>query len=271
MKNLLKQHRFLILRRILQLGLLTLFAGGNYLGLKILNGNYSSAVLLDSIKLTDPFAYLQMLASGYIGASSLLIGAATILIVYSILGGRVFCGWICPVNLITDSARRLRKILNFQDKKKIKLSRNSRYYILLLSLILSTILGFAAFEMISPISILHRGIIFGFGAEIALVVAIFLFDLTILKDGWCGHLCPLGAFYSVSGKFGLIKVRHTKDNCTSCMKCFEVCPEKQILSIVTVKDGLIKSGECLNCGRCVEVCSDRALNFSVNNYKKDSL
>ena len=78
-----------------------------------------------------------------------------------------------------------------------------------------------------------------------------------------GHLCPLGAFYSVIGKFSLLKVKHIKDNCTSCMKCFQVCPEEQVLDIVTKADGYIKSGECTNCARCIEVCHDKALKFSI--------
>jgi len=55
---------------------------------------------------------------------------------------------------------------------------------------------------------MQRGIIFGFGSGVAVVLAVFLFDLFGVKNGWCGHLCPLGASYSLLGKASLIRVDH---------------------------------------------------------------
>ena len=259
-----RPYRYLIVRRLTQFSLLFIFAGGNYWGWKILNGNYSHATLLDKVELYDPFAFLQMLASGFIATTSLIIGAITIFALYTLLGGRIFCSWVCPMNMVTSLARSLRKLIGIQENPIRGISRNLRYWLLGISLFLSLILGFAAFEMVSPISMLHRGIIFGFGIEVTVIITIFIFDLILLKDGWCGHVCPLGAFYSIIGRPGILKVNHTKDKCTSCMKCFVVCPEEQVLSIVTKQDGLIKSGECLNCARCIEVCDDKALTFSIN-------
>ncbi len=61
---------------------------------------------------------------------------------------------------------------------------------------------------------MQRGVIFGFGAGASIIVAIFLFDLFGVKNGWCGHLCPLGATYSIIGKKSLIRVSHNHENCT---------------------------------------------------------
>lgn len=52
----------------------------------------------------------------------------------------------------------------------------------------------AAFEWISPIGMAHREIIYGVGIGLLFLVGIFLFDLLVVKHGWCGHLGPLGAF-----------------------------------------------------------------------------
>ena len=115
--------------------------------------------------------------------------------------------------------------------------------------------------MLSPVSMLHRGLIFGMGFGWAAVAVIFLFDLFVLKNGWCGHICPIGAFYSITSKFHWIKVKHTKENCTNCNDCFVVCPEPQVLKIIGKESGPIDNGECTNCGRCIEVCNDHALKF----------
>jgi ferredoxin-type protein NapH len=134
---------------------------------------------------------------------------------------------------------------------------------MVLGVLLSFLLGVTAFEFISPIGMVHRGIIFGLGFGWAAIVVLFLFDLFILKNGWCGHLCPLGGFYSAVGKFSLIRVKHEEEKCTICMKCKEVCPESQVLWMVGKESVQVLSGECTNCGRCVEVCDDDALSFSI--------
>ena len=49
------------------------------------------------------------------------------------------------------------------------------------------------------------------------------------------------------------------------MKCKEICPENQVLYMVTKESIPVLSGECTNCARCIEVCDDDALNFSIIN------
>ena len=185
-----------------------------------------------------------------------------------VVGGRAFCSWGCPLNMVTDFANWMRKLflLDKAVERKIWLSRNVRYWILGLSLVVSMIAGVAAFEMVSPIGMLHRGVIFGMGLGVAPVLCIFLFDLFAVKHGWCGHICPMGGFYSLVGRFSLIRVKHDHTKCTLCMECKDVCPEKQVLGIISKRSGAITSGECTNCGRCVEVCEGEALSFGVRNY-----
>jgi len=270
MTSIWKNYRFLILRRITQIGLMLFYVGGNYWGWNFIQGNLSSSSLFGIIPLSDPFAALQMFSAGAVMSANLIFGALIITMVYMVIGGRVFCSWVCPVNMITDAANFLRRKLNFnQIEKKQPASRNTRYWVVALSLVLSYILGVTAFEFISPISITHRAIIFGLGLGWAAMLVIFLFDLFILKNGWCGHICPLGGFYSIVGKVGLIRVDHDEEKCTVCMKCKEVCPESQVLFMVGKESLQVLSGECTNCGRCIEVCDDDALNFSIRKLAKE--
>ena len=187
---------------------------------------------------------------------------------YFLIGGRAFCSWVCPINIVTDGANYLRRVFDIDraQLQKSPISRNARYWILGLSLIVSAFMGIAAFEFISPISMLHRGIVFGMGFGWAAIGMIFLFDLFVLKNGWCGHICPLGGFYSLLGKFSFIKVHHIEENCTLCMKCKIVCPEKQVLHMIGKESLPVLSGECTNCARCIEVCDDDALEFSVRDF-----
>ncbi|WP_457597122.1 quinol dehydrogenase ferredoxin subunit NapH [Hydrogenimonas sp.] len=267
MTNRLYKLRYLILRRITQVGLLFLYFAGNAWGWSVLKGTLSASLVFDTIPLADPFAVLQMLSAGALMGVNVFIGTAIILLFYGIVGGRAFCSWVCPVNMVTDLANWLRRVLLLDKvERKVWVSRNARYWVLGLSLIVSAITGLAAFELVSPITIFNRGVIFGMGMTGGVLLAIFLFDLFGVKNGWCGHICPLGGFYSLIGRYSLIRVYHNEPNCTLCMKCKEVCPETQVLYMIGKKSQIVDMGECVNCARCIEVCDDDALGFSLRSF-----
>ncbi|WP_331775790.1 quinol dehydrogenase ferredoxin subunit NapH [Sulfurospirillum sp. 1612] len=264
------KYRFLLARRTTQIMILVLYFGANAYGWKMLAGTLSSSTILGTIPLADPFAILQMLVAGATLGADILLGGLIILLFYGLIGGRAFCSWVCPINMVTDSANWLRRKLYLDDaERKVWVSRKVRYWVLGLTLIVSAIVGVGAFEFVSPITILNRGIVFGFGMSMAVVAVIFLFDLFVLKNGWCGHICPLGGFYSLVGKFAPLSVMHNQANCTLCMKCKDICPEKQVLHTIGKKSGKIVDIECTNCGRCIEVCEDDALKFTIFDITKD--
>ncbi len=265
--NVLYKHRFLIGRRFVQISILLLYIAGNLYGWKILQGNLSSSKIFDIIPMADPYAVLQLFIAGSLLATNVLIGALIVLLFYSLIGGRAFCSWVCPINMVTDFANWLRiKTGLHKEEWQMRISRKTRYWVLGLSLVISFIIAAPAFEFISPISMLHRGLIFGMGFGWVAVAGVFLFDLFVTKNGWCGHVCPLGGFYSLITKPSAIRVKHDADKCTLCMNCKNVCPEKQVLWMIGKESVIVSSGECINCGRCIEVCNDDALNFSFR-YK----
>jgi ferredoxin-type protein NapH len=169
---------------------------------------------------------------------------------------------VCPVNLVTDAASWLRCRLRVPDYFTV--SRSVRYWSLALALVLSTLAGVAAFEWVSPISMLHREVIFGVGLGLLAIVGVFLFDLLVLRHGWCGHLCPLGAFYSPVGKLAQLRVRFDDPSCTRCGECARICPEPHVLNFrKAAENGLVASGDCTNCGRCITICPEDSLSFDL--------
>jgi ferredoxin-type protein NapH len=263
----LRLHRALLYRRAVQLLTLLLFFGTAHWGFKllgepVLQGNLSSSTLLGAVPLADPFATLQILLTGNGLNGEVLLGAAIVALAYLLLGGRVWCAWVCPVNPITDLAAWLRRLLGVRDVFHI--SRNIRYTALALALLLSALTGVAAFEWISPIGMLHRELLFGAGLGWTALLGILLFDLFIIRNGWCGHLCPLGAFYAVLGRAAPIRIRFDAPTCTHCGECVRVCPEPPVLNFARAAErGLITSGECSNCGRCIGVCPENTLSFDL--------
>lgn len=260
-----KAHQWLLLRRASQLGILGLFLLGPLAGIWIVKGNIASSLTLDVLPLTDPYLALQVLLAGHSLEITALIGAAIVLAFYLLAGGRVYCAWVCPINVVTDAAAWLHQRLGI--KRTAQFARHSRYWILGTTLLLTLVTGTLAWELINPVTIVYRGLIFGLGLAWGLLLAIFLFDLFVSRRGWCSHLCPVGAFYSLLGRYSLLRVSAVaRSKCDDCMDCFAVCPEPQVIRPALKGEAqgvgpVIRSGNCTNCGRCIDVCSKDVFRF----------
>lgn len=258
----LRIHRYLIARRLSQLGILALFWAGAGLHLGVLTGNLSASRLFRTVPLADPFATLQLLVAGRALESTVLIGASLVLGLWLVLGGRGYCAWVCPVNVVTDSAAWLRR--RFGVGGQFRVDRSARYWIAATALGVSAGTGVAAFEAVSPIGMLHRGVIFGAGTGLLAIAAIAFADIWVLRHGWCGSLCPLGAFWSAVGRVSLVRIRFDTERCDDCGDCLRVCPEPQVIHFPEMKrKRFIESGNCLNCARCLEVCPRDAYRFAL--------
>jgi ferredoxin-type protein NapH len=220
---------------------------------------------LDFLPLTDPFVLLQSAVSGHIPELTALIGAIIVGAAYALIGGRVYCSWVCPVNPVTDAAHWLHQ--KFDLPKGWQPKRQTRYFLLAMVLVVSALTGTIAWELVNPVSMVHRGLIFGVGFAWAFVIGVFLFDLIIARRGWCGHLCPVGAFYGLLGNRSVLRVTATKRAaCDDCMDCFAVCPEMHVITPALrgqeADTPIILSPDCTNCGRCIDVCSVDVFEFT---------
>ena len=132
----------------------------------------------------------------------------------------------------------------------------------------SALTGAIAWELINPITILHRGLVFGIGLAWTVVLAVFLFDLFVSRRGWCSHLCPVGAFYSVLAVPSVLRVSaQNRAVCNDCMDCYAVCPEPHVISPALKGEAknigpVIQSPNCTNCGRCIDVCAPMVFTFT---------
>jgi len=260
-------HRYLILRRISQLAILGLFLAGPWFGTWIVRGNLASSLTLDVLPLSDPLVLLQVFASGHLPESAALLGGLIVLVSYLLVGGRVYCSWVCPINIVTDVAQWLRQRL--QIKGSANLSDRTRYWLLGAILMVAALTGNVAWELVNPVSMVYRGLVFGMGMAWGVVAALFLLDLFVGRRAWCGHLCPVGAFYGLLGEAAVVRVSAIRrEQCDDCMDCFAVCPEHQVIkpALKGADRGigpLITSGHCTNCGRCIDVCARDVFAFST--------
>ena len=253
-------NKWLILRRLSQFGILGLFLLGPLAGVWIVKGNLAYSMTLDFLPLSDPHVLLQAVLAGVEPHKEAIIGVIIVVVFYMLIGGRVFCSWVCPVNLVTDLSCCVRRMLGIKTSTQI--SRSARYWLLGVTLILPLVTGAIVWEMFNPVSMAFRGLVFGLG-----MAWIFLFDIFVAKEGWCGRLCPVGAFYSLLGQKSLVRViAEERHKCDDCMECFEVCPEEQVIrpALYGADKGIgpvILSSNCTNCGRCIDVCAEGVFHF----------
>lgn len=262
-RSLWQRNRWLLLRRATQLLVLGLFLLGPWAGVWLVRGNLASSEWFGLLPLTDPFVALQTLLASHTASGSVLIGAAIIAAVYTVFGGRSYCAWVCPINPVTDLAAWLRIKLRLPTLLGgVKPDRRLRYAVLGIALVLSALLGSVVWETVNPITLLQRALVFGLAGGYGAALAVFGFDLLVLPRGWCGHLCPVGAFYGVLGRAAVVHVSAAKrDDCTRCGDCFRVCPEPQVIAPALYgaehgRSPVIESADCIRCARCLDVCDE---------------
>ena len=268
-----QRQRWLLLRRTTQFALLGLFLLGPWFGIWWVKGNLAASRWFDLVPLEDPYIALQSLLATHHMTQTAMLGAALIAVFYGLVGGRVYCSWVCPVNVITDVAHWCREPHNLPPGWRPQ--RALRGWLLVMSLVVSALSGGIAWELINPVTMVQRALVFGMGFAWAIVAAVFLFDLLVSRRGWCGHLCPVGAFYGLLGKRAVIRVAaHAREACTDCGDCFAVCPEPQVITPALRGTGsatrLVLDSDCTNCGRCIDVCADDVFKFTLRpTYQGD--
>ena len=226
-------------------------------------GSLSSSSIF-CINLLDPFAFLQYVVASKSLALDALVAVLPVLVFYGLIRGRVFCGWTCPVNLLLEIIDWIRSKLNIKVEERV-LPRHAKVYVAGGVLVLSLVLSFPVFEALSPISFINKGLIFGSLVGGITLLAVILVELFWGHRVWCRALCPLGGFYEVVGKVGLVNVAIDNETCIGCNKCKKVCLcDPEILDApVAGEDAIVRAGDCMLCGKCIEACPVDALSIKL--------
>jgi ferredoxin-type protein NapH len=227
--------------------------------------------------LTDPLAGVESVVARKKVVWVLIIGLL-IPIGIALIFGRVFCSWICPMNLFLECTDKLRGVLGFLElpPKDIQFSRHTRFALLGTGLVVVGITSIPILGYIYPPAMIGReahDLVFGifdraedgfFGfwmgglTSVSLIlVAIALFEVTLSQRWWCRYMCPGGGLYALLGWVRPVRVKLDKSTCTECTKCIPACPVG--LNPMQNELGL----NCDNCGVCISVCAPKSLSYGV--------
>jgi len=212
-----------------------------------------------SVLISDPLAGVDFTAASGVLWDPFLL---TILIpvVFTLILGRVFCGWICPADLLFEVADKVRTWAGIE--RDIEFSRTTKYAVLAIGTLASFWLGTQVFAEIYPPRVisgeLYLWITFGVaGAGAWFLLAIVAFEVFVSRRFWCRYMCPGGALYSLLGRHRLVRIKVSESRCTGCEKCLPVCEFG-----LDPMNG-ITGAECNNCGMCIRACAPRALGFHL--------
>jgi len=247
-----------------------LFFASFFFDVQVLEGSLSGSRLL-GFHLIDPFSALQIVLASKILMRNLIIGVVTIILIYILLGGRSFCAWICPYHLLAEWGEKAHQYL--KNKRKIKhhgIDKKTRYYFFILFLVLALISGYTIFEVINPVAILSRFIVYGPSMILLWVAVLLAFEIFYSRRAWCRYLCPVGVSYHLIGLISPLRIKWNKNKCSNCKRCQKACFVPYVLteSVNRGKADYVDSGACTRCGLCIDACDDEALAYSFKYLDK---
>ncbi|HDN02018.1 MAG TPA: 4Fe-4S binding protein [Candidatus Bathyarchaeota archaeon] len=198
-----------------------------------------------------------------------------------LFSGRFFCGWICPIGLLTEVFHKTERFVNgklFKIKVKIasppKPLTFVKYGVLVVSLIVAYMFkdtyfckGCIAGFLVAGIPYrlrLHIGLFSGltlthpFTIHIIIFIVIFILSLSYLGKFWCRFICPVGAMAGILNNVSLLRLEYDKSKCTGCMLCVQACP----MAINPTELDAYAESDCIRCGSCVDACPSGSLRLS---------
>ncbi|PIE98135.1 MAG: 4Fe-4S ferredoxin [Treponema sp.] len=194
-------------------------------------------------------------------------------ILFAILAGRFFCGYICPFGFFQDL---LDKIPFFKIKipKKLNSVLNMLRYVVLvvfvflLPFFLQDAYGFTdpyfckylcpagTLFAALPLMAINEWLRAAAGTLFTskLVISGFIILLsTFVYRPFCRFLCPLGALLGIFNPISFYKLRINPDKCVKCKKCLRTC-KLDIPTYLTPN-----SHNCIRCDECVHACPYNAI------------
>ena len=212
--------------------------------------------------------------------------AVLFVIIFTLIYGRFFCGWICPQTIFMEMVFRKIEYLIEGDGNKQKLNNSKKWttevYIRkaikhIVFLLLSFIIANTFLAYIIGVDEVYKIMREPVSAHVVGFIAIFFFTMAFyavyafIREIVCTVICPYGRLQGVLLDKNSILVaydylrgepRNRKrddkaGDCIDCGMCVKVCPTN-----IDIRNGT--QLECINCTACIDAC-----NMMMKNVEKE--
>ncbi len=192
------------------------------------------------------------------------------IIVLTMIFGRFFCGWMCPMGVLHHSLSWLNRTRKTQDRVKANAPRPTQQikYVVLTVMLAMSAMGSLQVGWLDPIASTWRGLstslvpaasntAFGlYQGERhfqhgTLIAALFFGALAlnfVRPRLYCRVLCPLGALLGLLAKFSLFRIHKIESLCSECGNCGASCAG------AADPQGTLRVTECMLCLNCTTAC-----------------
>lgn len=233
-------------------------------------GSFDSFCAFGGIETLLPYLFNgHVLKSTNLLNFSVLLGALGV----SLVAGRAFCGWLCPLGAVQDLiagwTRKLsgepHHVRGRQSKTILPLRlpvivdrplRYTKYLALAVVLIASLYMAFPPLREFCPVRA-----VFGLHmtALLWITLVVFLAGSVFVERFWCKYLCPLGAALAIFNKISPVRLVMDNNHCNNCGRCDIECS----MDIADVPHQL-DHPECVRCMECLETCArDGSLELKI--------
>jgi len=230
--------------------------------------------IVGEIQVVEPLGALQIIVASRLSIPQTILltflAAVAIFITLTILLGRAWCAWACPIGSLTEFTEHVIAKARFKPLVERKLKANTKDKRLWckevkLSTLAAVVLASAvtktpAWCSFCPIGTICRGTVAGgfvAGTEMAIVGAVLAAN-TYEKRFFCKYVCPVAGLLTLLSRLNpLIKPRVKQDKCRRCAACAAICPEGLI---VCEEKGF---AECTKCFVCYSKCPYGVITISL--------
>lgn len=205
----------------------------------------------DKLKLIVQLIFLALFAVLVAtGQVQVWVGIFLLGIIASFFLGRIYCGWLCPINTVMNAVTAIKKKLGIK-KQRVPQVLTSPW---IKSLVLILFIAAFAFSMITGRAIPALPALFAAGV----VLTIFF-----PEELWHRYLCPYGTILSLPARKAKLNMVIDQEKCDSCGICKKVCPAGAVQ--VSNKVYSIKGNSCLVCLDCSTHCRQDAIAYMRYN------
>lgn len=192
-----------------------------------------------------------------------------IMLIGSILGGRSFCGYLCPAGGIQECA------MHVNDKSPKQGWKNNIKYVIWMIWITVIIICFIFSKQKITIDFFFMT---DHGISIAniqdyiiyytVTSLIFIPSVIFGKRTFCHYFCWMAPFMVIGSKIGdflhikRLRLSSNKNLCINCHICDKHCP-MSLKVAEKVKMEKMDDNECILCGACIDNCSKKAIKYKI--------